>query len=118
MRFLISLLDDAIPVIRGCEINDNPFSPICKSCQEKVASDGDATEIAWLSRKDRYGEKLATPDTTIADLAVSLDTGLIKAGAPCRSERTAKYNRLLRIEDELGPGAGFAGMEAFHSLRE
>jgi len=58
----------------------------------------------------RSGE---TEDTTIADLAVGLNTGLIKAGAPCRSERTAKYNRLLRIEEELGTEAYFAGREAF-----
>jgi enolase len=58
----------------------------------------------------RSGE---TEDTTIADLAVGLNTGLIKAGAPCRSERTAKYNRLLRIQDELGEEATFAGREAF-----
>jgi enolase len=58
----------------------------------------------------RSGE---TEDATIADLAVGLDTGLIKAGAPCRSERTAKYNRLLRIEEELGAEAIFAGREAF-----
>lgn len=62
----------------------------------------------------RSGE---TEDTTIADLSVGLNTGLIKAGAPCRSERTAKYNRLLRIEDELGDGAGFAGMGAFYNLQ-
>jgi len=58
----------------------------------------------------RSGE---TEDTTIADLAVALNTGSIKTGAPCRSERTAKYNRLLRIEDELGKKAIFAGIEAF-----
>jgi enolase len=58
----------------------------------------------------RSGE---TEDTTIADLAVALNTGLIKAGAPCRSERTAKYNLLLRIEAELGEEAAFAGRGAF-----
>ena len=62
----------------------------------------------------RSGE---TEDTTIADLAVGLGTGQIKTGAPCRSERTAKYNRLLRIEDELGKRAKFAGMQAFHNLK-
>jgi len=62
----------------------------------------------------RSGE---TEDTTIADLAVGLNTGLIKAGAPCRSERTAKYNRLLKIEEELGKSAHFAGMQAFYNLR-
>jgi enolase len=57
----------------------------------------------------RSGE---TEDTTIADLAVALGTGLIKTGAPCRSERTAKYNRILKIEEELGNTAAFAGMSA------
>ncbi|MEE8194754.1 MAG: phosphopyruvate hydratase [Dehalococcoidales bacterium] len=62
----------------------------------------------------RSGE---TEDTTIADLAVGLNTGMIKAGAPCRSERTAKYNRLLRIEDELGEKASFAGIGAFYNIK-
>jgi len=74
-----------------------------------------AVEMAHLAGwkavvSHRSGE---TEDTTIADLAVGLNTGLIKAGAPCRSERTAKYNRLLRIEGELGEEAPFAGREAF-----
>jgi enolase len=74
-----------------------------------------AVEMAQLAGwkaviSHRSGE---TEDTTIADLAVGLNTGLIKAGAPCRSERTAKYNRLLRIEEELGDEATFAGREAF-----
>ena len=81
MRLLIDLLDEEIPVIRGCEINDDPFAPICKYCREKVARDGDATEVTWLSRQDRYGEKLATPDTTIADLIGDVDPlKLPKAG--------------------------------------
>jgi len=63
----------------------------------------------------RSGE---TEDTTIADLAVGMNTGQIKAGAPCRSERVAKYNRLLKIEDELGKKARFAGMEAFYNLKQ
>ena len=58
----------------------------------------------------RSGE---TEDTTIADLAVAMSTGLIKTGAPCRSERCCKYNRLLRIEEELGSAAVFAGIGAF-----
>jgi len=74
-----------------------------------------AVEMAQLAGwkavvSHRSGE---TEDTTIADLAVGLNTGLIKAGAPCRSERTAKYNRLLRIEEELGDEATFASREAF-----
>ncbi len=63
----------------------------------------------------RSGE---TEDTTIADLAVAMGTGQIKTGAPCRSERTAKYNRLLYIESELGDAARFAGMAAFQNLKK
>ncbi|MBI2861100.1 MAG: phosphopyruvate hydratase [Chloroflexi bacterium] len=62
----------------------------------------------------RSGE---TEDTTIADLAVGLGAGMIKAGAPCRSERNAKYNQLLKIEEELGDSAIFAGMDAFYNLK-
>jgi enolase len=62
----------------------------------------------------RSGE---TEDTTIADLAVALNTGFIKSGAPCRSERVAKYNRLLKIEQELGKTARYAGMQAFYNLK-
>ncbi len=74
-----------------------------------------AQEAGWTAIvSHRSGE---TEDTTIADLAVGLNAGQIKAGAPCRSERTAKYNRLLRIEDELGQAAQFAGMGAFTHLK-
>lgn len=73
-----------------------------------------AREAGWTSVvSHRSGE---TEDTTIADLAVALNTGLIKAGAPCRSERTCKYNRLIRIEQELGSRGRFPGRRAFSSL--
>ena len=81
---------------------------------ETIAAIKMAQQAGWTAIvSHRSGE---TEDTTIADLAVGLNTGLIKAGAPCRSERTAKYNRLLRIEDELGQSASFAGMQAFYNL--
>ena len=74
-----------------------------------------AQQSGWTAVvSHRSGE---TEDTTIADLAVGLGTGQIKTGAPCRSERTAKYNRLLKIEDELGKRAKFAGMQAFYNLK-
>jgi enolase len=74
-----------------------------------------AQQAGWTAIvSHRSGE---TEDTTIADLAVGLNTGLIKAGAPCRSERTAKYNRLLRIEEALGQRANFAGIGAFYNLK-
>ena len=68
IRSLMSLLDDEMPIIAGCEINDNPFSPICKRCRDLVDSDSHHTDIEWVDRERRYGEKLATPDITIADL--------------------------------------------------
>ena len=74
-----------------------------------------AQQAGWTAIvSHRSGE---TEDTTIADLAVGLNTGQIKTGAPCRSERTAKYNRLLRIEDELKESASFTGMQAFYNVK-
>jgi enolase len=82
---------------------------------ETIAAVKMAQQAGWTALvSHRSGE---TEDTTIADLAVGLSTGLIKAGAPCRSERTAKYNRLLKIEEELGKNAHFAGMQAFYNLK-
>ncbi len=82
---------------------------------ETIAAIKTAQQAGWTAVvSHRSGE---TEDTTIADLTVGLNTGLIKAGAPCRSERTAKYNRLLRIEDELEQRANFAGMRAFYNLK-
>lgn len=82
---------------------------------ETIAAIQRAQQVGWTAIvSHRSGE---TEDTTIADLAVGLNTGLIKAGAPCRSERVAKYNRLLKIEDELGERANFAGMGAFYNLK-
>ncbi|MFQ5605244.1 MAG: magnesium chelatase [bacterium] len=79
LRLLPGLLDEYIPIIKGCEINDNPFMPVCKACNDKVKSDGEDIEIEWLHRDERYGEKLATPDVTIADLIGDIDP--IKAAA-------------------------------------
>jgi enolase len=82
---------------------------------ETIAAIRMAKQAGWTAViSHRSGE---TEDTTIADLAVGMNTGQIKTGAPCRSERTAKYNRLLRIEEELGQKASFTGKGAFHNLR-
>ena len=82
---------------------------------ETIAAIRMAQEAGWTAIvSHRSGE---TEDTTIADLAVGLNAGQIKSGAPCRSERTAKYNRLLKIEDELEQAARFAGIEAFTGLK-
>jgi magnesium chelatase subunit I len=79
VRALPSLLDEFIPVVKGSEINDNPFQPVSKAATELVNEMGDATPIEWLHRDQRYGEKLATPDVTIADLIGDIDP--IKAAA-------------------------------------
>jgi len=82
---------------------------------ETIAAIKMAQQAGWTAVvSHRSGE---TEDTTIADLTVGMNTGLIKAGAPCRSERLAKYNRLLRIEDELGENGSFAGTQAFANLK-
>lgn len=73
IRMLPSLLDEYIPVIKGAELNDNPFAPVTKKGLEMVSSSGDETPIEWLPRSRRFGEKLATPDTTIADLVGDID---------------------------------------------
>ncbi len=73
LRLLPTLLDEYIPIVKGCEINDNPYQPVCNACNEKVKEQGDEVEIEWLHRDDRYGEKLATPDVTIADLIGDID---------------------------------------------
>jgi len=73
VRLLPSLLDEYIPVVAGCEINDNPFSPVCKRCHDLSVEHGDDLEIDWMEREARLGEKLATPDVTIADLIGDID---------------------------------------------
>jgi magnesium chelatase subunit I len=73
IRLLPSLLDEYIPVVKNCEINDNPFHPVCRQCVEAAHEHGDSLEIEWRHRDERYGEKLATPDVTIADLIGDID---------------------------------------------
>ncbi len=73
VRMLPSLLDEYIPFIKGCEINDNPYKPVCKHCTDLIKQYGDDVEIEWLHRSARFGEKLATPDVTIADLIGDID---------------------------------------------
>lgn len=72
-RLIPSLLDEFIPIIKGSEINDDPFNPISKYAVDSVNENGDSTEIEWISRDQRYSEKLATPDVNIADLIGDID---------------------------------------------
>jgi magnesium chelatase subunit I len=96
MRLMVNLLDAATPVIRGCEINDNPLAPICRWCRDRVATEGDATEIAWLPRQERYGEKLSTPDITIADLLGDVDPIKVAEGRYLSDELTIHYGLIPR----------------------
>ena len=92
LRALTTLLDPQMPYLAGCEIHDNPYAPICRRCREEVARLGDATPIAYLTPDERYVEKLATPDVTIADLIGDIDP--IKAargGHELSSELTVHY---------------------------
>ncbi len=73
IRMLPDLLDEYIPIIEGSPLNESPFEPITKHGREMVDEHGDDTPIAWIHRAERYGEKLATPDTTIADLIGDID---------------------------------------------
>ena len=72
-RLLVNLLDEYIPIVRGSEINDDPFAPVSRYASELIKEKGDDTPIDWIHRSDRYGEKLATPDVTIADLIGDID---------------------------------------------
>jgi len=95
-RSLLSLLDKEVPFIAGCEINDHPYKPICRKCQQKVEETGDEVELAWLRREERYGEKLATPDTTIADLIGEVDPIRVAEGRYLADELTIHYGLIPR----------------------
>src|SRR5436853_3439120 len=95
-RSLVNLLDDFVPVIAGCEINDSPYEPICKACRDKVDELGDNVEIAWLPRDRRYGEKLATPDITISDLVGEVDPVRVAEGRYLSDELTIHYGMIPR----------------------
>ena len=95
-RLLVSLLDEAVPALAGCEINDEPFAPICAACRQLVAEKGDAAEVVWVPRDRRYGEKLATPDITIADLIGEVDPIKVAEGRYLADELTIHYGLLPR----------------------
>ncbi len=95
-RSLTALLDEAIPAIAGCEIDDEPFAPICAACRYRVANDGDSVEIVWLTPDQRYTEKLATPDISIADLIGEVDPIKVAEGRYLSDELTIHYGLLPR----------------------
>jgi magnesium chelatase subunit I len=125
LRALTTLLDPFMPYIAGCEIHDNPYAPICRRCKEEIARIGDETPIAYLAPDERYVEKLATPDVTIADLIGDIDP--IKAargGHDFSSEFTVHYGLLPRANrgifaiNELPDLAGKIQVGLFNIMQE
>jgi magnesium chelatase subunit I len=96
IRGLTALLDPAIPAVRGCALHDDPFRPICRACRERAAAEGDALEIEWIGPRARYGEKLATPDTSIADLIGEVDPIKVAEGRYLADEDTIHYGLIPR----------------------
>ncbi len=95
-RQLIELLDEAVPAIAGCEINDDPFAPICAACKYRIANDGDSVELVWLTPDQRYTEKLATPDISVADLIGEVDPIKVAEGRYLSDELTIHYGLVPR----------------------
>jgi magnesium chelatase subunit I len=125
LRALTALLDEYSPFVAGSEIRDNPYHPLSKWGRDRVASKGDATPIAYLTRDERYVEKLATPDVTVADLIGDLDP--IKAargGEDLSSELTMHYGLLPRANrgifaiNELPDLAGKIQVALFNIMQE
>src|ERR1700723_2222084 len=125
LRGLTELLDEQMPYVAGCEIRDNPYHPLCRRCRDLIAEKGPATPIAFLARQDRYVEKLATPDVTVADLVGDLDP--IKAargGQDLSNELTMHYGLLPRANrgifaiNELPDLAGKIQVALFNIMQE
>lgn len=125
LRALTTLLDPEMPIVAGSEVNDDPFAPISKYARTLLAEAGDEAPIAWVAREDRYVEKLATPDVTIADLIGDLDP--IKAargGHVLGDELTIHYGMLPRANrgifalNELPDLAGKVQVGLFNVMQE
>ena len=96
IRSLVELLDEWTPIIAGSEINDDPYHPVSKPARDLVAEHGDATPIEWVHRSRRFGEKLATPDTAIADLIGEVDPIRVAEGRYLADELTIHYGLVPR----------------------
>ncbi len=96
IRALTSLLDEWLPIIAGSEINDDPFNPISAHAKAQINKHGDQTPITWIHRDDRFGEKLATPDTSIADLIGEVDPIKVAEGRYLADELTLHYGLVPR----------------------
>ncbi len=125
LRALAELLDEAIPVVPGCEIHDDPLAPICSACRARVRDEGDDLPVGWLMRDARYVEKLATPDVTIADMIGDLDPiKAARASLQLSDELTMHYGLLPRANrgifaiNELPDLAGKIQVGLFNILQE
>jgi magnesium chelatase subunit I len=125
IRMLATLLDEQLPCIAGCEIRDNPYHPICKRCQDLIEAQGDDTPIAWMTPEERYVEKLATPDVTIADMIGDIDPiKAARAGRDLSNELTVHYglmpraNRGIFAINELPDLAGKIQVGLFNIMQE
>ena len=125
LRGLANLLDPEIPVVAGCEINDDPFHPICRACRDRLAADGENTPINWMPRDLRYVEKLATPDVTIADIIGDVDPiRAARGGRDLSDELTIHYGLLPRANrgifaiNELPDLAGKIQVGLFNIMQE
>ncbi len=125
LRALTGLLEEEIPVVAGCEINDSPSRPICRACRQKIHELGDQTPLTWLGSEQRFVEKLATPDVTIADMIGDVDP--IKAargGHQLSDELTIHYgllpraNRCIFAINELPDLAGKIQVGLFNIMEE
>ena len=96
IRSLTGLLDEWMPIVAGSEINDDPYAPVSRHARDVIAEQGDATPIVWVHRDDRYGEKLATPDTSIADLIGEVDPIKVAEGRYLSDELTLHYGLVPR----------------------
>ena len=125
LRSLTRFLDEWLPIVAGSEVNDDPFAPISKHARERLASEGDATPIAWVGREDRYVEKLATPDVTIADLIGDLDPIRAARGGHVLSDELTMHfgllpraNRGIFAINELPDLAGKIQVGLFNIMQE
>src|SRR5689334_20528576 len=125
LRQLVSLLDERIPVVAGSEVNDDPFAPVSKYARERLAECGDATAIAWLERSQRYVEKLATPDVTIADIIGDVDPIKAARGGHLLSDELTMHfgllpraNRGIFAINELPDLAGKIQVGLFNIMQE
>src|SRR5438874_10317110 len=125
LRALTTLLDPHLPYVKGCEIHDNPYEPLCRSCRNLIAEEDDATPIAYLTPAERYVEKLATPDVTVADLIGDIDPiKAARSGHELGSELTMHYgllprsNRGIFAVNELPDLAGKIQVALFNIMQE